>query len=30
MSSWVKFVMLLLAQMVSTSWVMALPEGLEA
>ena len=30
MSSWVKFVMLLLTAMVSTSWVMALPEGLEA
>ena len=29
MSSWVKFVMLLLTAMVSTSWVMALPEGLE-
>ncbi|MFL2503232.1 MAG: c-type cytochrome [Luminiphilus sp.] len=29
MSSWVNFVMLLTA-MVSTSWVMALPEGLEA
>ena len=30
MSSWAKFVMLLLTAMVSTSWVMALPEGLEA
>ena len=30
MSSWVKLVMLLLTAMVSTSWVMALPEGLEA